>query len=450
MKISILTVFPELYDSFLKTSIIGRAVEQGLVEFNFVRFSDICEPKERIDEPTVGHGVGMVLKPEVVERAINLVEEKWGKGLKLFFSPKGTKLTQPVLKSLIKKIQTSKILVDESLVDNHLILVCCRYEGMDERVLKYYADQIVSIGDYVLMGGDLPAQILLEGILRLLPKVVGKEESVKEESFEGAFLDHPQYGLPVEWNGLKIPDVLRSGNHAGIKKWREGAAAQQTIFERFDWFKGNKLSGEEKALGKKFIPNHYVALMHTEIIVKDRGEFRVGDSSITSLDIHDIARSSATYGIENFFLVSRLKDQHAIATEFLSFWLSPEGQKYNPNRYDAVKRVEKTFSLDETIEFIKQKEGKDPILVATSAQEYKDIREIDYHSQGFLWREERPVLLVFGTGQGLSDTVLNRCHYLLMPVVGLEDFNHLSVRSAVGIILDRWLGINPKNNLVSD
>ncbi len=437
MKISILTVFPELYDSFINTSLISKAVKNNIIEFNFIRFSDICAPKERIDEPTVGPGVGMVLKPEVVQKAIEQAESKWGKGFKVFFSPKGEKLNQTVLHSLASQIKNDAV-KEQDHTGNHLILVCCRYEGQDARVIEHYANKVLSIGDYVLMGGDLPAQVLLEGLLRLIPGVVGKQQSVEEDSFTDAFLDYPHYGLPVEWEGKNIPEVLRSGNHAAIKKWREEAAARDTVLQRFDWFR-RRATKKDYNLAKKFIPSHYIAFMHTDIVIKGG---RVGNSSITSIDIHDIARSGSTYGVEKTFVVSALKDQHEIMNMFLKFWKSPEGERYNPNRYEAISRITPAESFDETVKKIEELEGKKPIIIATSAKLHDERKTIDYYSQGRVWSEERPVLLVFGTGQGLSDGFLEKCDYILCPVNGMTDFNHLSVRSAAAIVLDRWMGVN--------
>ena len=202
IKISIITVFPELYENFISTSLIQRAVEQGIVQFNLVRFSDMCQPKERIDEPTVGHGSGMIIKPEVIQKAIDLCQEQWGTGFKIFFSPQGQRLDQRKLSKIYKKLiartqdqadnlaNPSEIPTDSGATASaksplHLILICSRYEGIDERVQNFYADMVLSIGDYVLMGGDLPAQVFLEGLLRLIPNVVGKTTSVENESFQG-------------------------------------------------------------------------------------------------------------------------------------------------------------------------------------------------------------------------------------------------------------------------
>lgn len=448
MKISIISVFPEIHQMLTATSIIGRAAEQGLISFDYIRFSDMCEPKERIDEPVCGPGVGMILKPLVVEKAIKEAEQRWGQGFKVFFSPHGTVLTQPILKQYAAQLFTQKnscFSENQKSNSRHLILICGRYEGIDERVEQHYADAIFSIGDYVLMGGDLPAQVFLEGLLRLLPGVVGKQESVEQESFEGSFLDHPHYGLPVEWNEMKIPDVLRSGNHAAIASWRKNAAVQRTIQNRFDWFVSSQPSREAITDAQAFIPPHYLAVMHTQVLVKDdKLGYRVGQTSIPSLDIHDVARSCTSYGIKNFFIVSPLIDQQEIVGTFMEFWLSPEGNQYNPNRHQAISSIKQAYSYDEMIQIITKQEGKEPLVIATSARMVNQQQQIDYFSQKIAWQHQRPILFLFGTGQGLSDELLEKSDYILCPVNGLTDYNHLSVRSAVAIILDRWLGLHPR------
>jgi tRNA (guanine37-N1)-methyltransferase len=315
---------------------------------------------------------------------------------------------------------------------------------MDQRVENYYADLVLSLGDYVLMGGDLPAQVFLESFLRLIPGVVGKQESVEAESFNDSFLDYPEYGLPTEWNGKKVPEIVQSGDHKKIADWRRKKAAEKTIHNRFDWFSKSNPSKGEIMVAKQFIPNHYVALMHTDVFVKND---MVGNTSITSLDIHDIARSCATYDITNYFIVSPLEDQQKILHTFLTFWRSEEGKEYNQSRFDAVTRVVPAIDLQDVLNQIKEKEGKNPIIISTSAR-FKDTEKkiiIDFYSQGRIFSLGRPILFVFGTAKGLSDNVIAQSNFLLHPIVGMSDYNHLSVRSAVAIILDRWLGINYKS-----
>jgi tRNA (guanine37-N1)-methyltransferase len=462
IKISIITVFPELHERFVNTSLIQRAVERKLVQFNFIRLSDMCQPKERIDEPTVGHGAGMIIKPEVIQKAIELCQEKFGLGFKIFFSPQGQRLDQRKLSKFYKQLITDtqkpsaceaseaadtstgthEISQDSPESQLHLILICSRYEGIDERIERLYADAVISIGDYVLMGGDLPAQVFIEGFLRLFPSVVGKAESVENESFQSAFFDHPEYGLPVEWNGMKIPDILRSGNHELIDAWRKEQAVHKTLLNRFDWIRKNQLDQKDVALCKKFIPPHYVVIMHSQVIVGDGS--RTGHTSVASIDIHDLARSCKTYGIKNFFIVTQLEDQFKIVSTFFEFWHSKRGQDYNLSRYNAIESVILSKSFDAVLGKIKEQENADPIIITTSAKTHGKGVKIDYFSQGLVWKENRPVVIVFGTGQGLSDEIMDQSNFILTPVKGLTDYNHLSVRSAAAIILDRWLGLNPK------
>lgn len=432
MNISVVSVFKELYTPFLQTSLVKRAQEKNAVSIEIAEFFDAVAPKQRIDAPTFGPGAGMLIKPEVVDSVIQDAEQKHGKAYKIFFSPQGKKLTQPLLEKIAKKSQEM----------GHLLLLPARYEGMDARVEQHYADEIVSVGDFVLMGGDLPAMMLMEGMLRLIPGVVGKQESVEQDSFTGPFVDYPEYTQPVDWHGLQVPDVIRSGNHKEIERWRMQKAAQATVLNHFEWLKSSQLSLEQKKLSRNFIPSHYVALMHDQILLGK--ELQEGTSSVMSIDIHDIARSSATYGIKQFSIVTPLIDQQKVVRHFLSFWKEGAGVTYNANRHQAINAVLVHESLDEMIEHIRAVEGKDPLLIATSARPVDGAPSITYYDQGRVWKEGRPVLFIFGTAQGLSQVVLERCDYVLLPIHGLSDFNHLSVRSAVAIILDRWLGINER------
>ncbi len=429
MNISILSVFEELYTPFLQTSLIRRAQEQDIVHINVDSLFSFVKPKERIDAPIVGPGAGMLIRPEVVEKAIEAKEHTYGKAFKIFFSPQGKKLNQRLL----------NVIVDKAQKMGHIMLLPARYEGMDARVEEHYADELISVGDFVLMGGDMPAMMFLEGLLRLIPGVVGKQESVEEESFTGPFVDYPHYAAPIEWKGMKVPDILRSGDHAKIHAWRMNQAAQRTVLGHFDWLRSSHMTDEQKKLAGAHIPSHYVALMHTDVLLGK--EKRVGTTSVTSIDIHDIARSAKTYGVNNFFIVTPLIDQQKIIQRLLDFWLT-EGIEYNKQRYEAIKQIRITAQLDEVISQIEQLEGTRPVLVATSAREVKHTNCISFYDQAKVWPLGRPVLLLFGTGQGLSPAVIERCDFMLLPAHGFSDFNHLSVRSAAAVVLDRWLGIN--------
>jgi len=430
MNISILTVFDQLYEPFVHTSLVGRAQEKGIVHIDVQSFFSYVQPKERIDAPTFGPGAGMLIRPDVVQKAIEDKESRYGKAFKIFFSPRGEKLDQRVFETIAARAQEY----------GHLMLVPARYEGMDARVEEEYADMIVSVGDFVLMGGDVPAMMLIEGILRLIPHVVGKTESVSRESFSGPFVDFPSYTEPLEWKGKRVPDVIRSGNHGAIEKWRNEHAAQTTVREHFSWLRSQELTHDDKQLVQQYIPHHYVALMHSDVLIGE--ERKLGVTSVTSIDIHDIARSSKTYGVVDFFIVTPLIDQQKIVQKMLDFWKKGIGFEYNRCRYNAIQLVQLVDSLDEVIKKIEEKEGKKPLVVATSAQLTDAQEVISFYDQKKVWKADRPVLMLFGTGQGLSQAVIERCDYVLLPINGFPDFNHLSVRSAAAIILDRWLGIN--------
>ena len=208
--------------------------------------------------------------------------------------------------------------------------------------------------------------------------------------------------------------------------------------KNFLWIRQHCKDAKDKLLVEQKLPAHYVVLMHDQVVVQ---EGMVGTSSVTSLDIHDIARSSKTYGIKNYFVVTPLIDQQKIVSKILEFW-NTSGIEYNKQRHTAVKEVELKENLQAVIAAITEKEGKAPVVIATSAQAGDQAQRITYYDQSVVWAQERPVLFIFGTAKGLSDELIKQCDYLLLPIEGFTSFNHLSVRSAVAIILDRWLGCN--------
>jgi tRNA (guanine37-N1)-methyltransferase len=432
MNISILTVFEQLYDSFVQTSLIKRAQEKKIVHIDVQSLFTYVAPKERIDGPIFGPGSGMLIRPDVVERVVTDKESLNGKAFKIFFSPQGKKIDQNVLKTIAEKMQEY----------GHLMILPARYEGMDARVEEEYADMILSCGDFVLMGGDIPAMMLLEGVLRLFDNVVGKQESVEKDSFTGPFVDFPSYTEPVEWKGRRVPDIIRSGNHGAIDKWRKEQSIRKTVLDHFAWLRGSHLTSADKKDAFAQMPHHYVALMHSDVLV---GESKIdGFTSVTSIDIHDIARSSKTYGIKQFFIVTPLVDQQKIVSKMLSFWKEGIGFDYNQCRYNAIQIVSLQDSLKKVIEHITAVEGKEPLIIVTSARPTESSNEICFFDQSAVWKHERPVLILFGTGQGLAPSVIDRADFVLLPISGLTEFNHLSVRSAVAIALDRWLGVQQR------
>jgi tRNA (guanine37-N1)-methyltransferase len=431
MNISIVTLFSELYQPFLQTSLFKKATEKGLLSFSVKTLFEYVQPKERIDGPTFGHNSGMLLRSEVIERAVDDLDGKFGKSFKIFLSPQGTKLTQTVSKELWQKISDQK----------HIMIVAGRYEGIDARAEAVYADAIISVGDFVLMGGDIPAMVVMEAVFRHMPGIVGKQESVDLDSFSGSLVDYPEYTKPVEWKGLVVPEVLRSGDHKAIEIWRKEQAVELTVKKHFDWLRSNFLPDHDKDLANKFIPEHFVALLHSGVYLKDG---RVGTTSVTSIDLHDIARSAATYNVKDYFVVTPLIDQQKIVKTILDFWQEKEsGIEYNKHRHEAISRVHVVEQLENAIEKIEKKCGKKPIIIGTSARfEHGEKKMISYHDQTKVWAHDRPVLILLGTGHGMGQELMDKCDYFLAPLQGFSKFNHLSVRSAAAIIFDKWLGFD--------
>lgn len=431
MKISFITLFPELYQPFLATSLLKRAQDKDLISFALYNLMDYADAGKRVDAPAYGPGSGMVLKPSVVERAFkdvyNCQDEK---PYTIFFSPQGERVTQYTVKRLADLFQAKRTLV----------FCAGRYEGFDERTETYYADEVLSMGDYVVMGVDVPAMMLVEALMRYIPGVVGKSDSVDNDTFSGPFFDYPTYAEQVEWHGMRVPDIVRSGNHHLVDEWRKKQAIKKTVMYRFDWIRAHQLTQTDASAVSDVIPHHYIALCHTDVLVGK--EKREGTTSVTSLDIHDIARSACTYGVRHFFIVTPLKDQQQVVNTLLAFWKEGIGETYNYHRYQALRTVTLLNSIDDVIERIRADEQKDPLVIATSAQQQNNNeKQIGYNNQGIVWRQQRPVLMLLGTGQGLSNERIDKCDYILDPVVGMSEFNHLSVRSAAAIILDRWLGL---------
>lgn len=432
MKISIISIVPEIYKPFLEGSLLGKAQEKGILQVDLDSFFSFVEPKKRVDSPVYGPGPGMLIRPKVVQRAIESKEREYGKGYKVFFSPRGAKLDQQLVQKIAEQVRKC----------GHLELLPARYEGMDSRIEEYYADEIVSVGDFVLMGGDLAAMMLLEAVARYVPGIVGKEESVAEESFSGPFVEYPHYTEPVEWNGMKVPEVIRSGNHAAIEEWRLNQAAKRTVLYNFGWLRSSKTDSQQRQMAASYIPHHYCALLHENVLVGP--EKKPAVTSVTSLDLHDVARSACTYGLKGYFIVTPLVDQQKIVRRLLQFWRT-EGKSYNKERFEAVKLVEVLDHLEEVVAAIEEREGVEPLILGTSARVVGGAKLISFYDQRKVWGQKRPVLFIFGTGKGLQEEVLQKVDFLLKPLEGFSDFNHLSVRSAAAIVFDRWLGINEKD-----
>ena len=220
MRIDIATLFPGMFRDVLQTSILGRAREAGLVDVGLYDIRDFSSDRHRsVDAKPYGGGPGMLLRPEPVVRCVERILRERGPGRVILFSPQGQRFSQPRAHGLSD--------------EDHLIFVCGRYEGFDERIRELLAPDEISIGDFVLTGGELPAMVVIDAVVRLLPGALGDEGSAVTESFsQNDLLEGPQYTRPPEYRGLGVPDVLLSGNHAHIEAWREERSRIRTNVRR--------------------------------------------------------------------------------------------------------------------------------------------------------------------------------------------------------------------------
>jgi tRNA (guanine37-N1)-methyltransferase len=235
MTFDIVTIFPAMIEQALAAGIVGRAIDRGALDVKVRDLRDFTSDRHRVvDDEPYGGGPGMVLKPEPIFRALDHVEAERGAPLTvIMMSPQGTRFTQAEAQRLSGAA--------------HIVLLCGRYEGFDDRVRERVSEEL-SIGDYVLTGGELPALIVLDAVARLVPGVVGDEQSVAEDSFSRGLLDFPQYTRPAEFAALRVPDVLLSGNHAEIRRWRKREALSRTLTRRPDLLDGADLDEEERQI----------------------------------------------------------------------------------------------------------------------------------------------------------------------------------------------------------
>ncbi|MEN8135235.1 MAG: tRNA (guanosine(37)-N1)-methyltransferase TrmD [Thermodesulfobacteriota bacterium] len=219
MRFDILTIFPDLLTSPLQEGIIRRAIQDDKIEVAIHNIRDFATDKHAMtDDRPFGGGEGMVMKPEPIAAALAKVKDEGGAGRVVFLSPQGKTFTQKKAEELAQL--------------DHLVLLCGRYEGVDERVIDHYVDEEISIGDYILTGGELAAMVMIDAITRLQPGVLGCADSVGQDTFSRGMLKHPQYTRPREFQGVEVPVELLSGDHALVRDWRLVAAVRQTLGKR--------------------------------------------------------------------------------------------------------------------------------------------------------------------------------------------------------------------------
>jgi tRNA (guanine37-N1)-methyltransferase len=328
-------------------------------------------------------------------------------------------------------------------------LVCGRYEGFDERIASL-VDQELSLGDFVLSGGEPAAIAIVDAVARLHEGVLGNAESAVEESFEIGLLEYPQYTRPAEWRGLAVPEPLLSGDHERIRRWRRQQALLRTRARRPDLLTRHVLSDEDRELlgDAGGIPSRvgertWVALVHHPVHDRER---RVITTAITNLDVHDLARSTRSYGLAGCFVVTPVEAQRELATRILDGWREEEAETKRARRAasgdlrrEALARVEVVASLEEAVAAVERSAGARPAIVGTSAQARDTPPTLGYAALD-AWLGPRPLLILFGTGWGLAEPAWDRVDRVLAPIQGAAAYNHLSVRSAAAVTLDRLFG----------
>ncbi|MER2225635.1 MAG: tRNA (guanosine(37)-N1)-methyltransferase TrmD [Carnobacterium sp.] len=234
MKIDVLTLFPRMFQGPLTESIIGKAIDKDLLQVNVMNFRDYTDNKhQNVDDYPYGGGAGMLLKAQPIFAAIDAINEQAPDTKKrvILLDPAGVPFTQTVAEELSE--------------EEHLVFICGHYEGYDERIRTLVTDEI-SLGDYVLTGGELGAMVMIDATVRLLPEVLGNDQSAKTDSHSTGLLEHPQYTRPAEYRGMKVPDVIISGNHKKIKEWQDKESIRRTMERRPDMLENVSLSAEQQ------------------------------------------------------------------------------------------------------------------------------------------------------------------------------------------------------------
>jgi tRNA (guanine37-N1)-methyltransferase len=453
VRFTVVTILPELIEPALAAGVVGRAREAGTIAVATVNPRDFTSDRHRtVDDTPYGGGPGMVMKPEPLLAAIGAASAGSADPVdpadpsdpsdpsgapappaahRILLTPAGQPLTQAKVRELAGR--------------NHLVLVCGRYEGVDERVIEAAIDEEISIGDYVLSGGELAALVVIDAVARLVPGVLGDATSADEESHSAGLLEYPQYTRPLALGGREVPAILTSGNHAAIAAWRRKQAIERTARRRPDLFaRFAPSTRDRKLMPPPLASRTHLALVHHP--VHDRTG-KVVTTSLTNFDIHDLARSTHTYGLAAYHIVTPVTSQREKAAHIASLWL--EEARPPPatgSRAGALALVRTAESVEAVIAELTVEHGLAPVVVATSARRESfpgAVRRTPAELLSEIAREPSPLLILLGTGWGLADALIPSVSRLLAPIEGASDWNHLSVRSAGAILLDRLFGRLP-------
>ena len=419
---TVITLFPQMFASLLGHSILKKAQDKGLISVHMVDPRSYTTDRHHVtDDYPYGGGQGMVMKPEPLVAAIEDIRSKSPQARVILLSPQGQVFDQRHAARLAQ--------------EKDLVLICGRYEGVDERV-KSFVDEELSVGDYTLSGGEPAANVVIDAVARLIPGVLGNDSSAADESFVNGLLEYPQYTRPEDFRGMKVPEVLLSGDHERVKRWRREMSLKLTRERRPDLLEKSSVAGEKKSPAPAMRAPIYVALLHYPVYDKNG---QVVTTAVTNMDIHDIARAGKTYAIKGFYVVTPVKALQKLARKIIEHWEEGYGSQYNATRKEALALARICDTLDDVLIDVERESGEKPLLVVTSARagekraSFPALREM-------LNNNTRPFLILFGTGWGLTEAIFSQADYVLEAIEGASGYNHLSVRSAAAIVLDRLLG----------
>ena len=414
MRFTILTLFPEFFESPLSCGMLAKGERGGQVSYGLVNPRDFAEDRHRtVDDRPYGGGPGMVMQCDPLARALESVEQP---GRVLYLSPRGRTLDQGFARELAQ--------------EEALTLVCGRYEGVDQRFLELFGVEEVSVGDFVLNGGEAGALCLVEAVARLVPGFMGKDESADEESFSSGLLEYPHYTRPEEYRGLRVPDVLMGGDHKAIAEWRREQALELTLARRPDLLGEARLGEDDVAVlrrargaGKcrRLAKNLYLALLHAPVVNKFG---HTVSTSLTNLDVHDIARVSRTCGLGGYYIATPLTDQRKLLDRLVAHWLDGPGSRVNRGPFGGLRGHPRGHGPG------RGRPGHHGTL-RPGSDGHRHLGEgPGGHDRGQVRERlaDSPVLLVMGTAHGLAPEIIERADGTMRPVRYLSGYNHLSVR----------------------
>ena len=431
MRFEVITLFPELFDSFLAKGLVAKAHVNGTIDVVRTNPRDFATNKHKsVDDAPYGGGSGMVMLPGPLLEALESRESE-GRLHRILLTPQGQPFTQAIARRLSQKPA--------------IALICGRYEGVDERV-REAVDEQISLGDFVMTGGEVAAMAVIEATARLLPGVLGNVESTHDESHAQGLLEYPHYTRPPEFRGSRVPDVLLSGDHAAVERFRRKEALRRTRRERPDLFAAYSPTPVDRTLIAELVADEtaaaerapiYIGLVHHP--VRDR-EGQIVTTAVTNLDVHDLARSSRSYGLAGYFVITPIEAQRALVETILEHWVEGSGKRRVPERGVALSLCRPIDSIASAIAAITERHGEPPRVVVTAAKLPGGSAPTPPERVRAQMRAgKQPWLVLFGTGHGLAPEVVAQAE-IALPPIRPGTYNHLSVRAACAIMLDRLFG----------